>query len=674
METSIYRNTCPRNCFGTCSILSYVENGKLIKVSGDPKHGYTQGRLCAKGYAYTQYVYNPSRLKYPILQMPRGSGNWQRISWDQAYTIIAEKLLELYNRYGSNLAAGYNKFSGNLGMLHYAVEGMFNGIGPHTKPIGNICASSGLQAVKASFGHVVSPNPEHMAGAKLIVIWGANPAATNIHQMKFIFQAKQKGAKIVVIDPILTETAVKADLYIQIKPGTDALLALGIAKLLIQRSCSEDFSPGNTIGWKKFKNYVMTRIALDSVCRETGIKLEAIEELARLYATIKPAATWSGLGMQRNENGRDSIQAINSLVAMTGNLDIPNGGAYFMHDDIDDFPLALSNHPEKKHPYVEASRCINNIDFALSANNLDDPPLKFLWIASRSPFSQDLNIKDWEELFKRLELIVTVDLYMTKTAKYSDLVLPAASHFEEDDLHVSYWHHWLSINQKAISPYFEAKSDLQIARELTRKLNELSPGFSTFPAELEPVDWINKELTPDIKDLYSLNSYEDLLAAPHFRKKDYEVPAKKERFYFYSPDLESNLFSRPSEYQSDEDCSYPFRLLSPQSLLKIHSQYESLTWLNPEPEETIVEINDEAAFEKGIKEGTFVSVYNKYGSVKAKATLNPYLPIGIVRVNQTSDNSINQLIVNHLPAVRSQSSSNFYDSHVDVMRWDETYE
>ncbi|PLR77443.1 dehydrogenase [Bacillus sp. V3-13] len=671
METSIYRNTCPRNCFGTCSILSYVENGKLIKVSGDPEHGYTQGRLCAKGYAYTQYVYNPSRLKYPIMQMPRGSGNWQRISWDQAYTIIAEKMLELYNRYGSNLAAGYNKFSGNLGMLHYAVEGMFNSIGPHTKPIGNICASSGLQAVKASFGHVVSPIPEDMAGAKLIVIWGANPAATNIHQMKFIFQAKQEGAKLVVIDPILTETGVKADLYIQIKSGTDALLALGIAKLLIQRNSPHDFSPAKTVGWEKFKDYVTSHIELDSVCRETGIKLEAIEELARLYATIKPAATWSGLGIQRNEHGSDSIQAINSLVAMTGNLNIPNGGAYFMHDDIEDFPLALSNYPEQNHPYINNSRYINHIDFALSANNLDDPPLKLLWIASRSPLSQDLNIKDWEDLFKKLELIVTVDLYMTNTAKYSDLVLPAASHFEEADLHASYWHRWLSINQKAIPPYFEAKSDLQIARELTKKLNELSPGFSTFPSELEPIDWINKELTPDIKDLYSLNSYEDLLAGPHIRKQDHKVPTKKERFYFYTPDWENNLFTCSSRNQSDEVGIYPFRLLSPQSLLKIHSQYESLTWLNPEPEETIVEINDEAACKKGIKEGNFVSVYNKCGSVKAKAALNPYLPIDVVRVNQTSDNSINRLIVNHLPAVQSQSSTNFYDSHVDVKKWDE---
>ncbi|WML29190.1 molybdopterin-dependent oxidoreductase [Neobacillus sp. OS1-32] len=156
MKDGIYRNTCPRNCFGSCGILSYVKNGRLMKVTGDPKHGFTQGKLCAKGYAYTQFVYNPKRLKYPMLQTPRGSGNWKRISWDEAYSIIADKIIELNHRYGSNLACGYNKFSGNLGILHYAVEGMFNSIGPHTKPVGNPCALTGKLAVNQSFGHSFS--------------------------------------------------------------------------------------------------------------------------------------------------------------------------------------------------------------------------------------------------------------------------------------------------------------------------------------------------------------------------------------------------------------------------------------------------------------------------------------------------------------------------------------
>ena len=236
MKEAIYRNTCPRNCYGTCGILSHVKDGKLIKVTGDPDHGYSKGQLCAKGYAFTEYVYSPNRLKYPMLQSPRGSGNWKRISWDEAYTIIASKMVELNQRYGSNLASGYNKFSGNLGLLHYATEGMFNSIGPHTMPIGNPCALTGRLAMNRSFGENFSSIPEDMAGAKLIVLWGANPAITNVHQMKFIYEARKKGAKLVVIDPVFSQTAKKADIYIQINPGTDRLLAHAIAKLVINRN------------------------------------------------------------------------------------------------------------------------------------------------------------------------------------------------------------------------------------------------------------------------------------------------------------------------------------------------------------------------------------------------------------------------------------------------------
>jgi len=418
-------------------MLSYVKDGRLVKVTGDPKHGFTEGHLCAKGYAYTQYVYNPLRLKYPIIQSPRGSGNWKRISWDKAYTMIAEKIIELSNRYGSNLASGYNKFSGNIGLLHTAVEGMFNSIGPHTKPIGNICLATGANAIKESLGQLVSPIPEQMTNSRAIIIWGANPAVTNIHQMKFIYAAVRKGAKLIVIDPVYSETATKADVYIQINPGTDALLALGITKILLESGHElPNEMKGQTNGWESYKESIYKEIDLSYVSKATGISPEVIEQLAHIYTTVKPTATWIGFGMQRNKLGGTSVKAINSLVALSGNLYRRHGGLYYSHDDSADFPLSLMNLPEKGHPTIERSRTINITNFPIEALNFDNPPLKFLWIASRSTLSQDQHLSAWKELLRELEFIVTVDLYMTETAKYSDLVLPAASHFEEEDLNV----------------------------------------------------------------------------------------------------------------------------------------------------------------------------------------------------------------------------------------------
>ncbi|MBM4763396.1 molybdopterin-dependent oxidoreductase [Bacillus sp. B15-48] len=688
MKDGIYRNTCPRNCYGTCSMLSYVENDRLIKVTGDPLNGYTGGHLCAKGYAYTQFVYNPQRLKYPMLQSPRGSGNWKRISWEEAYTRIASKMIELNQKYGSNLASGYNKFSGNLGLLHYATEGMFNSIGPHTKPVGNPCALTGKQAIYQSLGQNFSCVPEDMAEASLIVIWGANPAVTNVHQMKFIYEArKNKGAKLVVIDPIFTQTAKKADLYIQINPSSDAMLAYGIAKRILEKNeMAVEFLSNQTEGWNEYERFLLTGITVEMICERTGVSPEAIEELSNLYGKIKPAVTWPGLGIQRNSSGGDSIAAITNLAAITGNLNIPNAGIYYMHFEVENFPLNLLNHQGPAHLSIPTSRKVDISDFAKSALTLTNPPLKLLWIASRNVIAQDQNLKAWEKLFEQLELIVTVDLYMTKTAEQSDLVLPAATHFEEEDLNVGYWHYWLSLNQQAIPAYYEAKSDLQIARDLTRKLNKLSPGFSNFPADKEPVEWVKAELTPEIRSLYSFNEYEDLLKRPYKKKEEPIFTKRNQKFQFILPSskmnkefkllIKENLKLKNGEFlkESNTKRSDQYRLLSPQSLLKIHSQYESLSWLNDhQKDSSIIEISSEAADLNEIKNNEKIELFNDHGRIVGTAFVNNQLPRNVVLANQAGYNPINKLIIDNRNERDSVTSTYFYDSFVQIRKRRESH-
>lgn len=673
MTREKFRNVCPRNCFGTCSILSTVEQGKLVNVSGDEKHGFSNGTLCAKGYAYTQYVYDPYRLKYPLIQRPRNSGNWERISWDDALTMIANKMIALNKQYGSNLATGYNKFSGNLGVLHYAVEGFFNSIGPHSKPIGDPCLTTGANAVDYTLGEITSPDPENMANANLIVIWGANPAVTNIQQMKFIYQAKDNGATVIVIDPIYTNTARMADIYIQIKPGTDGLLALTIAKLLIEHDeLDHDFIDKHAIGWESFKSYLEEQISLQEAIEHTGVSFEAMQELANLYAQRKPCATWTGFGLQRHPNGGESIRAINTLVAISGNHSKTNGGLFYAHYHLLNLPLNLLHHKGPKHPKINKSREIDINFYPNEALKLTDPPLKLLWIASRNPFSQDQNIKGWEELFKQLELIVTVDLFMTKTAERSDLVLPATTHFESYDLNLSYWHYWLSLNQQAIPPYYESKSDLEISRLLAKKLNEIQPGFSNFPTERTEIDWIKREITDEVKEIYSLTDWTDLMDGPHKAKAR---KGFKGKFRFMSEKAKEHDMPAIPKYQKVKKSeTYPFYLFTPQSLLKIHSQYETLPWLNNKNSEiTTVEINDTIAASRHITDGAKVHIFNEVGKVQAIAKINPYLPKNILVVKQAGDNPINKLIVqtSNLPYDKTKNwhhSTHFYDIFVDIKK------
>lgn len=488
-KLEVYRSVCPRNCYASCSILSYVQNGRLLKVEGDIKHGFTRGKLCAKGYAYTQYVYSPDRLRYPLRQSPRGSGNWQRISWDEALGQISGKILELYRRYGSNLSLAYNKFSGNIGVLSSAVEGMFNSLGAHTKPIGNPCKAAGGDALVYDYGALVSPDPEDMVFSRLIVLWGANPAWTATQQLAFINAAREKGACLVVIDPMLTATAAKADIYIQLNPGTDGLLALAICKLLLERNAYDaDFLARRVYGWESFASYLRHNVSIKDAEEVTGVRQEVIEELAGLYAGTKPCANWVGFGLQRHANGGQNVRSINALAVLTGNVDRKGAGLYYFFSGGNLLPGNLLQIRNEQDPMANQHRYLDMNRFASQAMRLSEPPLKLLWLASRNVVSQDQDLKAWREFIDELELVVTADLFMTETAKLSDLVLPVASPFEDWDLNTSYWHYWLAINQKAISPYFEARSDLEIARALTRRLNQEKAGFSAFPAEKSALD------------------------------------------------------------------------------------------------------------------------------------------------------------------------------------------
>lgn len=686
VEEKIFHNACPRNCYDTCSILSHVQDGKLVKVSGDPHNSYTCGRLCAKGYAYTRYVYNPNRLRYPLRQYPRGSGHWERLTWNQAISQIAEKILELFDRYGSNLAVGYNKFSGNLGLLHYAVEGMFNSIGAHTKPKGNPCLAAGWDAMAYDFGELsYFPDPERMADAHAIVLWGANPAWTAVHQMSFINQARDKGGSLIVIDPLFSATAAQADIYLQIKPGTDGMLALGVIKWLMEKGKLEaSFLKAQVRGWDRFIKYMEGEINLQEVCAVTGVSLAGVEALSRQYLD-KPCVTWIGYGMQRHRNGGQNVRAINALAAVSGNLNYNGGGLFYNHPWGNFFPRTLLNiEPPVSGGMVSREVDINN--FAEKGLELLDPPLKMLYIACRNPLTQDQNLKAWHQLIARLELVVTTDLVMTKTAEASDLVLPTTTHFEEFDINVGYWHRWLALNEKAIEPLYEAKSDLEIARMLTSALNKLRPGFSSFPWRLSAPEWIERELSPRILQAYGLNHWEELKNGPSKLKYPEKLGKLNEglnlgKFEFYSESAKKNSLPAIAKFLKTElDRVYPLHLLTPQSSSRIHSQFQDVDWLQEkefEGDEVNLGMNRADAEQRRIRAGDWIEVRNDSGTLKCKAVISAHVPAGVVIIPQGGV-PVNSLLtgLNTDMGIQKSGSSGgaFYDAYVEIKRLDDPWD
>lgn len=679
---TVTRHVCPRNCYDACGMLAYTNNGVLQKVEGDPSHGYTRGKLCAKGYSYVNRVYHPQRLKYPLIQARRGSGHWKKVTWEEALDIIAKKILELNHRYGSNLSLALNKYSGNFGILHYAVEGMFNSLGPTTQAVGSPCWSAGLDATYYDFGGCQTSDPQDMENAKLIVLWGVNPAWTAVHSLPFIYRAKAKGAQVVVIDPVYTTTAKKADLYIQIRPGSDGALALAIAKIILAKNLhAKDFIKHHTHGWQVFKNY-LTNYDLEEAAAICGQKIEHMEMLAEMIGSTKPVFIWTGFGLQRHINGGQNIRSINALGAMTGNLGLPGGGVHFTQQATWNFNFHILNSPERDKQEPQAIRRIDINNFSTELKNLDNPPVKLLWISCRNLLTQDVRKKELIEVLKDLELIVTVDQFLTPTAQYSDIVLPATTQFEELDVVPSYWHHWIGLNQQAIKPFFESKSDLEIAQLLSRKLNRLAPGSCSFPQTGTAADFLEREFNDEIYKMLGIAHWSELANGPRRANipftawKDGKFLTPSQRFEFYSDSAKNNGLPSIPSYSPGvtSEQKYPYWLLTPHSQYGLNSQFQNLDWIlksNPEP---IIFVNPQIAQKKGLKSGVMVKIFNNYGQVTAKVKITADIAPDTVLYYQSwfpnSDFSINFLIPG-LPADMGEVCTGskgvaFYDVFVDI--------
>lgn len=629
--SGIFHSACPRNCYDTCSILSTVEDGILKRVAGDPGNTYTRGRLCAKGYSYTRSIYSPDRIKYPMRQTKRGSGKWDRISWDEAYDIIARKILDIKKEYGSTLPICLDKYSGNFNLLNYCIEGMMSSIGHTTRAQGTPCWPAGIDAQTFDFGTIYNNDPEDLPNSKYLIIWGANPSWCSVHSMHLVEEAKEKGCKLVVIDPIVTQTASKADLYIQIKPSTDGALALGMARWILDNGLHDaQWLAQNSIGAEAFFQYLRENVTLEWASKKTGVPKEIIVQLAREYASTKPANIWVGYGMQRHTNGGQNVRCIDALAAMTGNIGKSGGGSQYAQLETWGVQYNAMVMKPPAGTTTKADRNININNFGAEVLEAMDPPIKMLWIACRSPLTQDPEPDMVKKAFDSMDLVVTADLYMNPTVEMSDIVLPVTTAFETAGLNVSYWHYWLALNEPAIAPMYEAKSDLSIAMELSAKLNELEPGSCTYPTGGSWQEWVAAEFNAKFCDQFGIRGWEDLKKGPVKAKKGliawedgkFRTPSGKYEFTsqeavrFGHPLIPSYLEETPTPE------NYPLRLMSPHWKLSINGQFQNLDWMMGIHKEPFAEIHPDTAAEYRIENGDKVKIFNEQGSVEVKARLS----------------------------------------------------
>jgi anaerobic selenocysteine-containing dehydrogenase len=665
-----FRNACPRNCYDTCGMVTYVKDGVAQFVEGAPESTFTNGGLCVKGHSYIRRLYSPDRIKYPMVQQGRGSGNWKRISWDEAMTRIAEKLIEIDAKDGSMLGLALTKYSGNFGITNYGVEGMFSSLGYTTRMVGTPCWPAGIDAQNYDMGNMWCNDPEDMVNARYIILWGVNPAWCSVHTMKYIYEAKQRGAKVLCIDPVLTQTAAKADEYWQIKTSEDGALALGMARHILDKGLvDQDWVDKNSVGFGAFADYLRKSVTVAWASEKSGLPAKHIARAAEEFASNKPATIWIGYGLQRHVNGGATVRALDTLVAMTGNVGKVGGGARYGHLQTWGFNYhAMIQQPPKgakgylgpaakgEFDFTKkeggpsySNRTLNINKTARELLEATDPPVRVLWVSCKNPLSQDFDRNKLVEGFKKMEMVVAVDQFFNQTVELADIVLPVTTLFEEWTVNVGYWHYWISLNEQSVKPMHEAKSNIEIAAALSKKMNALKPGSCTFPTEIDTKQWVAKEFNKGIYDLFGLKSWEDLKAGMHKAKMgaaawaDGTFGTPSGKYEFKSELCAEHGFKALPEYVESRKPYDKLRVLTPHTKFGLHSQFVNLDWMEDFNQQPFVYLHPRAAQSRNIADGDMVTVTNRTGQVTMAARLTDNVPDDAIMMYEAwfKDNAYN---------------------------------
>ena len=481
---------CPHDCPDTCGFVSEVEDGRVVKFYADPTHPIADGWLCAKVRPYLDHVYHPERLQYPLRRVgAKGSGEWERISWEEAIGEIGTKWREIIAQYGAEAILPYS-YSGTLGLVQMTVtNGRFwNRLGA-SQLQRTICGAAAEIAVEATLGARHTARYEDVAHSQLVVVWGHNPVSTSPHFMPHMVEARRNGCQLVVIDPRRTRTAKMADWHIAPNPGTDGALALALGHVILREGWQDEaWLAAHTVGWPELRER-LAEYPPNAVAEICGVAEADIFRLAKMMANSKPFFIKIADGLQRNHNGGQTVRAILALPAMLGQYGKLGGGLMYSASGFVKWDWEAVG---KKLECPPSTRWINmNRLGAALLGEASDPPIQSLFVYGANPAAISPNAGRIVEGMLREDLFTVVhELFMTDTAVYADIVLPATSQLEQTDLVKAYGNRTLTYNQQAIAPLGEAKSNWELMGLLAKEM-----GFAESWLYQTPEEVIDEVLT-----------------------------------------------------------------------------------------------------------------------------------------------------------------------------------
>jgi anaerobic selenocysteine-containing dehydrogenase len=651
-----------------------VENDRAIRIQGDPDHPTTHGALCTKVSRYTERTYSPDRVLHPLKRVgPKGSGQFERVSWDEALTDIAARLREIAAR-APEAILPYS-YAGTMGLLQGESMAMrfFHKLGASLLDR-TICASAGGEALTATYGGKVGMHVEHFTESRLIVIWGSNSIASNLHFWTFAQAAKRDGAKLICIDPRKTETADKCHQHIALLPGTDGALALGLMReLIVNDWLDADYIERHTEGWPALRERAMAWTP-ERTAETCGISADEVRGLARDYGTTKPAAIRLNYGMQRVRGGGNAVRLIAILPCLTGAWRHRAGGLLLSASG-----WFRADKAALQQPQLLAGRRPRTINMSTIGDDLlrdgstaFGPKLEALVVYNSNPVAVAPESPKVVKGFRRDDLFtVVLEHFMTDTADHADYVLPATTQLEHLDVHTSYGHTYVLINEAAIAPVGEAKPNTQIFRELAQRLgfddacfrdDDETMARQAFGASLDfdqlrEKHWIKLPLpeAPFADGGFPTASGRCMIDAPGFGVPD------------HVPNYES-ASSAPELARR-----YPLAMISPPARNFLNSSFVNVQSLRSIEGEPVLELHADDAQPRGIVGGEMVRVFNDRGEYWCKAVISKRARPGVVnglgiwwRKLGARGTNVNELTHQRLTDLGRAPS--FYDCLVDVSR------
>lgn len=626
-------SVCTFDCPDTCSLTVTIEDERIIKVRGSKAAPLTAGVICAKvAEDMPAFVHGPQRLLYPLRRTgPKGSGQFERISWDEALDEIHTRIQAVIDRFGPQAVAPLN-YAGPHGMLAYDSMSLrfLHRLGASHVYRRSLCGGVRSEAWAGTYGPVPGCPPELAEDADLIVVWGNNATVSNLHLVRCVRRAMRKGAKLVVIDPLRTKIAEQATLHVQLRPGTDVVLGFALAAELERLNAFDhDFIGTHVLGAEAFmaraRSWTPERAAA-----ECGITVDQIRNLAGWFARSRRLVLAPGNGIERGRNGGSGIRAAIALPALLGKLGNGSGVALGAGNA---FPktTAKLQRPDLAPP---GTRTLNLVEFGRHLTEDDlDPPLRALFIYNHNPIVVHPDQNRMRKGLGRGDIFsVGIDVAMTESMEYCDVVLPGATHFEYPDLYAAYGHHWLQRAEPVIKPLGESLPNTEIFRRLAARFGFSDPCFQASDAEL-----MDDAIDPNDPRLPARPSKIPTDAAVLMSAPDGKPFELFENVFPATPsgkvELESETLATrwgPHALLPDyrgSNGNHPLRLISPASDRRISSTLGSLP---PSAGLPVLRMHPSDATGRDLKDGSEVRIWNDLGEVVLRLHVTTAVPAGVV--------------------------------------------